>query len=225
MQLMQKQAPTLRPAADDGRSSRCRASACCCSCGWLRRPGAAQAEGLPLQGRVPRGHAARPRRPTCASPACRSARSSRRTSTSRIRNRTVATIQLDQQVRAAAHRRQGDPAPEDAARRDLRRADAGHERAPKIPENGWLADSQVAKTVELDEIFQALDPVTRQRVPGLAAVPCQGRRRPRRATSTTRSATCRGFAARRDRRARRARRAERARSSGWSRTPAWCSAR
>jgi phospholipid/cholesterol/gamma-HCH transport system substrate-binding protein len=38
----------------------------------------------------------------------------------------------------------------------------GNAQGPKIPEGGWLKDSHVAKTVELDEIFQALDPVTRR---------------------------------------------------------------
>ena len=38
----------------------------------------------------------------------------------------------------------------------------GTNSAKKIPENGWLADGRVHPTVELDEIFQALDPVTRK---------------------------------------------------------------
>src|SRR4051812_5850881 len=38
----------------------------------------------------------------------------------------------------------------------------GTNTATKIPENGWLADGRVRPTVELDEIFQALDPVTRK---------------------------------------------------------------
>ena len=40
--------------------------------------------------------------------------------------RSNVVIQLDVALRAAALRRQGDPAPEDAAGRDLRRADPGH---------------------------------------------------------------------------------------------------
>ena len=57
---------------------------------------------------------------------------------------------------------QGDPAPEDAAGRDLRRADAGHaRRAGTIPEGGALPAAQVSETVELDEIFRAFDPKTR----------------------------------------------------------------
>jgi phospholipid/cholesterol/gamma-HCH transport system substrate-binding protein len=42
----------------------------------------------------------------------------------------------------------------------------GDAKGPKIPEDGWLADSRVAKTVELDEVFQALDPVTRRAFQG-----------------------------------------------------------
>src|SRR3954449_9341851 len=38
----------------------------------------------------------------------------------------------------------------------------GTNSATKIAENGWLADGRVHPTVELDEIFQALDPVTRK---------------------------------------------------------------
>jgi phospholipid/cholesterol/gamma-HCH transport system substrate-binding protein len=38
----------------------------------------------------------------------------------------------------------------------------GSKGAPKIKEDGWLAQAQVKKTVELDEVFQALDPTTRQ---------------------------------------------------------------
>ena len=38
---------------------------------------------------------------------------------------------------------------------------SGSRTAPKIKEDGWLADSHVADTTQLDDIFQALDPVTR----------------------------------------------------------------
>jgi phospholipid/cholesterol/gamma-HCH transport system substrate-binding protein len=38
----------------------------------------------------------------------------------------------------------------------------GNAKGAKVPEGGWLKDSHVAKTVELDEVFQALDPVTRR---------------------------------------------------------------
>ena len=77
-------------------------------------------------------------------------------------NTTVATIQLDTNA-APLHAN---------ARAILRQKTLlgetyveltpGTNSAPKIKENGWLADGQVHKTVELDEIFQALDPVTRR---------------------------------------------------------------
>lgn len=38
----------------------------------------------------------------------------------------------------------------------------GHKRNGALPENGTLGDAQVAKTVELDEIFRSLDPRTRR---------------------------------------------------------------
>ena len=77
--------------------------------------------------------------------------------------RTDATIELDDQYAPMPEGRTRDPAPEDAARRDLRRADARHqERGAKIPEDGRLATTQVAPTVELDEIFRSFDTKTRE---------------------------------------------------------------
>ena len=76
-------------------------------------------------------------------------------------NRTVATIEVDRKYAHRA-RRARDPAPEDAAGRDLVELTPGHpKQAGTVPDGGFLADSRVAKTVELDEIFQALDPKTR----------------------------------------------------------------
>ena len=51
-------------------------------------------KGYRVHGVVPRGDASSPRRPTCASPACRSARS-RRSSPTRRRAARTSTIQLD----------------------------------------------------------------------------------------------------------------------------------
>jgi phospholipid/cholesterol/gamma-HCH transport system substrate-binding protein len=77
-------------------------------------------------------------------------------------NRTIATIQLNPNI-APLHSN---------ARAILRQKTLlgetyveltpGTNSAPKIGENGWLRNGQVHKTVELDEIFQALDPVTRR---------------------------------------------------------------
>jgi phospholipid/cholesterol/gamma-HCH transport system substrate-binding protein len=78
------------------------------------------------------------------------------------RNRTIATIQLDSKYA---------PIPSDA-RAILRQKTLlgetyveltpGTPGASKVAENGWLADSRVANTVQLDEIFNAFDPQTRQ---------------------------------------------------------------
>ena len=93
-------------------------------------------------------------------------------------------------VRADLLGRAGDPAPEDAARRDLHRADhrdpgrpgdgsrrrrdrrsparptsarsAATTRPSPIEEGGHLDDTQVAEQVQIDEIFNALDEETRQ---------------------------------------------------------------
>ena len=71
-------------------------------------------------------------------------------------------VRARREVRAAAVRRQGDPAPEDAAGGDLRRADAGHRRrARKVAEGGRLPEGDVSETVELDEILRTFDPETR----------------------------------------------------------------
>ena len=37
----------------------------------------------------------------------------------------------------------------------------GTKAAPRIPEDGWLATTQVSDTTQLDEVFEALDPKTR----------------------------------------------------------------
>jgi virulence factor Mce-like protein len=77
-------------------------------------------------------------------------------------NRTIATIQLDPEV-APLH---------SDARAILRQKTLlgetyveltpGTNQAPKIHEDGWLANAQIHDAVQLDEIFQALDPVTRR---------------------------------------------------------------
>ena len=79
------------------------------------------------------------------------------------RGRALATLELESRLRAAGQRRAGDPAPQDAARRDLR-GDRARARAsaPKIADGGRLDDARVAETVELDEIFQTYDPTTRR---------------------------------------------------------------
>ena len=68
----------------------------------------------------------------------------------------------EQQVRADPQGRPRDPAREDDPRRDLRAADPGHAREPAdLPDGALLARSQVTNAVQLDQIFDALDPKTR----------------------------------------------------------------
>ena len=143
------------------RASRCRASGCCSSCG---SPSAARSRCS--------------RRATASTwPSRRPARVAQEADV-RISGVSVgkvkiidadkktgasdATIELDAAVRADPEGHAGDPAPEDAARRDLRRADArARKSAGTIPENGTLPAGAVSPTVELDEIFRAFDPKTR----------------------------------------------------------------
>ena len=107
---------------------------------WLAFGGAdpAQAEGLPVRAsRSPRARSS-PSRPTCGSPASRSARS-RPSSPNRETGRSIATHRARGALRAARQGHQGDPAPEDAARRDLRRADAGQPAARRDAPRGRRA--------------------------------------------------------------------------------------
>ena len=68
-----------------------------------------------------------------------------------------------QPVRADSRRHAGDPAPEDAARRDLRRAHPGRpERPAACRRAATLPEAQVADSVQLDEIFRTFNARTRQ---------------------------------------------------------------
>ena len=78
------------------------------------------------------------------------------------RDLALATIEVDEPLRADARGHPGDPAPEDAARRDVRGADSGrHGRARRVPEGGSLPRAQVSDAVQLDEIFRTFDERTR----------------------------------------------------------------
>ena len=127
----------------------------------VRRPGAAEAEGLPLPHVVRRGRAARARgRRADLRRAGRQGQDDHAGQADRAarRRRDPAAVAL----RAAAVEREGDPAPEDAAGRDLRRADAGRpERAGRSPRAASCRRPQVSDTVELDEILRSFDPETR----------------------------------------------------------------
>ena len=153
--------PLLRSHRRHGRRSRCPASACCCSCG------SRSAAPIPLK---PKGY----RFTASFSEATQLAQEADvrisgvpvgKVKTIEPASRPGAptsSIELDAALRAAAARRAGDPAPEDAAGRDLRRADAGQpDRQERSPRAGALPASQVSPTVELDEIFRAFDAKTR----------------------------------------------------------------
>ena len=127
----------------------------------LRRPDAAQAEGLPLHGLLPGGRPARPggRRPDPGVPVgkVKTIVNDKRTGS------TDATIELKPQFAPMPNDARAIAAPEDAARGDLRRAHPGHTRRRTTPSPtaaGWPRAS-VAPTVELDEIFRAFDAKTR----------------------------------------------------------------
>ena len=119
-----------------------------------------------------------PRRPTCASPACRSARCARSRSAT-ARNRTVATIEIERRfapMRADAQRR---AAPEDAARRDLRRDDAGHAARRRSPRAAGCPTARSQDTVAARRDLRLAGPGDARGVPDLAAGPGQGHQGPR----------------------------------------------
>ena len=189
----------------------------------VRRHDPAEAEGLPLHGLVHRGDAARPggRRAHLRRAGRQGQDDRARQGDGPLRRRDPARLAL----RAAALGREGDPAPEDAAGRDLRRADARARRRPRrCPRAGSCATAQVSPTVELDEIFRSFDPQHAARVPDVDADAGAGDQGPR---------------ARHQRRARQPRPVRRGRRRGGRHpqppggggaaaglaTPAWCSAR
>src|SRR4051794_11475861 len=77
-------------------------------------------------------------------------------------NRTVATLELTNRMAPLSRDARAILRQKTLLGETYVELTPGSQRAPKVPENGWLADSHVAKTVELDEIFKALDPVTRK---------------------------------------------------------------
>jgi virulence factor Mce-like protein len=77
-------------------------------------------------------------------------------------NTTVATIQLDPQIAPLASDARAILRQKTLLGETYVELTPGTHGAKKIPENGWLADARVHDAVQLDEIFQALDPVTRR---------------------------------------------------------------
>ena len=114
---------------------------------------------------------------------------------------TEAVIEIEPEFAPISDGRAGDPAPEDAARRDLRRAHVRHRARTRtrlrsrsapaanvsdaeaksvetIPEGGTLGISRTEEATQIDEIFNALDEETRtsfQRWQQNAAVAINGR--------------------------------------------------
>jgi ABC-type transporter Mla subunit MlaD len=77
-------------------------------------------------------------------------------------NRTVATIELDRRYAPIARDARAILRQKTLLGETYVELTLGHpKQAGTVPEGGFLADGRVAKTVELDEIFQALDPKTR----------------------------------------------------------------
>ena len=109
--------------------------------------------------------------------------------------RADVEIQLRSRYAPLPSDAQGDPAPEDAAGRDLRGAHAGRRRRrSRSPRAARWPSSQVSDTVELDEILRSFDPKTRAAFQDWMQTQAQAIARPRAATSTTRSATSAPFA-------------------------------
>ena len=95
--------------------------------------------------------------------------------------RSIVVIEIERSYAPLPRDAQGDPAPEDAAGRDLRGADAGHARRPKTVagERHARAARRSPPTVELDEIFRAFDPKTREAFQTWMQAQAHGDRRPR----------------------------------------------
>jgi virulence factor Mce-like protein len=78
-------------------------------------------------------------------------------------NRTVATIEVQRKYAPVARDARAILRQKTLLGETYVELTPGHPRqAGTVPDGGFLADGRVAKTVELDEIFQALDPKTRK---------------------------------------------------------------
>ena len=175
--------------------SRCRASGCCCSCGSRSAARCRSSRrATASRRRSPRPRSS-PRRPTCGSPACRSARSRRSSPTS-----TTGRSVVDDRARQSRYA----PLPSDA-RAILRQKTLlgetyveltpGHAgRAKRSPRAGALADGAGLRHGRARRDPALVRPAHARGVPGLDADAGAGDRRRTGATSTTRSATSRPFA-------------------------------
>jgi virulence factor Mce-like protein len=77
-------------------------------------------------------------------------------------NRTIATIELDPEVAPLSVDAKAILRQKTLLGETYVELTPGTKDAKKIPEDGWLDNAQVADSVQLDEIFDALDPVTRR---------------------------------------------------------------
>ena len=81
-------------------------------------------------------------------------------------NRTIATIQLNNKFAPIHKDAQRDPADQDDPRRDLRRRSRpGTAHSPTLPDGGCSRAARSANAVQLDQIFNALDPHHARGVP------------------------------------------------------------
>src|SRR6476661_10822496 len=77
-------------------------------------------------------------------------------------NRTIATIRLNPDVAPLSVDARAILRQKTLLGETYVELTPGTKGAKKIPEHGWLSDARIHDAVQLDEIFQALDPVTRR---------------------------------------------------------------
>src|SRR4051794_21924667 len=77
-------------------------------------------------------------------------------------NTTVATLQIDRKFAPISRDAQAVLRQKTLLGETYVELTPGNPDGPKVAENGWLPQGNIKPTVELDEIFQALDPVTRR---------------------------------------------------------------
>ena len=77
-------------------------------------------------------------------------------------NRTIATIEVDPRFAPINKNAKAILRQKTLLGETYVEMTPGDPKGPKIPENGFLANSRVADSTQLDEIFQALDPKTRR---------------------------------------------------------------
>lgn len=77
-------------------------------------------------------------------------------------NRTVAVIELDRRFAPLSRDARAMLRQKTLLGETFVELTPGDPDGPKVPEGGWLADGRVRDAVELDEVFEALDPQTRQ---------------------------------------------------------------